>query len=336
MKQRDRSLDSSRTLSVLASCVLLSLALIGLSQMPQLQPVRGVLETAVAPIQHWFSQTAYGINSWAETLNSMHTLDGDIARLREENARLQTENAGLLALRKENDTLRQMLGFQLEFPDLHGLPASIVGRDPSGLSRSLTIDRGADDGVAPGMAVTSPGGFLLGRVQKVTSAGATVLLIDDIDSSIPVVIDRTNVQAVVQGQAQHGGRLLVRHIVQGADVGKGDLLKTSGLGGSLPKGLLLGQIYQIHQKDIEEEQQADAYPLAPIDSLDQVLVITGSTSAGTAPRPLPAPGAAGTPGPNLPFYPVPATATAQPTRTPIPTITPLPTATSTPVPKKKG
>src|SRR5207253_11143862 len=131
-------------------------------------------------------------------------------------------------------------GFQLEFPDLRGLPALVVGRDPSGLARMLTIDRGQSDGVREGMAVTSPGGLLLGRVRKVTANQATVLLIDDIDSSIPAVVDRSNVAVVVQGQAQHGGRLVVQNIAQRADVAVHDLLRTSGIGGTLPKGLLLG------------------------------------------------------------------------------------------------
>ena len=95
-----------------------------------------------------------------------------------------------------------------------------------------------------------------------TANQSSVLLVDDIDSSIAVKVDRSNVDAIVQGQAQHGGRLLVRRIAQGADVARGDLIKTSGTGGTLPKGLLVGQIYEIHQKDIDQDQEALAFPLA--------------------------------------------------------------------------
>ncbi len=337
MKQR--SLESSRTLTLLATCLLLALALIGISQMPQFQPVQGFLEQLVAPLQHGFAQTSYTIDSWVETANNMHSLDAENARLKEEIARLQTQNAELLSLRAENETLRQILGFHKEFPDLQGLPASVIGRDPSGLSRVLTLDRGSTAGVSEGMAVTSPGGLLLGIVRKVTATQSTVLLIDDIDSSIAVVVDRTNVAAVVQGQAQHGGRLLVRHIPQGADVQTGDLIKTSGIGGMLPKGLLVGQIYEKHQKDIDLEQEAVAYSLATPDSLDQVLIIVGAAQPGSTPGPLlpETVPVSGTPTPGLapPLYPVPPTATLLPTRTPVPTATPPPTPTQTPVPKKK-
>jgi rod shape-determining protein MreC len=336
MKQRERFVDSSRTLTVLATCLVLALMLLGLSQMPQLQPVRGYLEGIVAPVQQAFSQAAYSANSWTQTLNNMHALADENARLKEQIAQLETQNAQLAGLQTENDTLRKTLGFQVEHPDLRTLPALVIGRDPSGLSRELVLDRGTDDGVRMGMAVTSSGGYLLAVVRSVTAKQATALLIDDIDSSIPARIDRTNVDVVVWGATQHGGRLLVKHIPQTADVQEHDFLKTSGLGGTLPRGLLLGQIYAKRQKDIDLEQEADAYPLADLDSLDQVLVITGSTDPAGAPRPVvPPPGALITPGAESPLYPVPATATMQPTRTPIPTATPLPTVTSTPTPKKK-
>jgi rod shape-determining protein MreC len=331
MKQRDRSIESGRTLTVLATCLLLALALIGLSQTPTFAPVQGVLEQIVAPLQRGFSEAAYGVNSWTQTANNMHALNGENARLREDIARLQKEKAELLALRAENETLRKMLGFQIEFPDLATLPALVVGRDPTGLARILTIDRGSADGVREGMAVTSPGGVLLGRATKVTVHQSVVLLIDDIDSSIPVVVDRTNVAAVVQGEAQHGGRLLVRHLAQGADVGRGDLLKTSGIGGTLPRGLLLGQIYEVHQKDIDLEQEALAYPLAISDSIDQVLVVLAAGQPEGAPRPAAVPTAVGLPTPagSTPLYPIPPSATPAPTHTPMPTLTPPPSPTPT-------
>src|SRR5579859_1268321 len=341
MKGRDRPLEStrttSRTLTLLATAILLALALIGLSPTPALQPVRGVLEAAVAPLQHAVSAATYNLDSWIQTATAMHEQTAEIAQLREDNARLQTENAQLRGLPAENATLRQMLGFQREQPDLHTLPASVVGRDPSGLARILVLDHGTADGVREGMAVTSPGGFLLGRVSKATEHDATVLLIDDVDSSIAAVVDRTNVAVVVWGEAQNGGRLVARHLAQNADVGRGDLLKTSGIGGSFPRGLLLGQIYEIHQKSFEKEEEAVAYPLADSNAIDQVLVILGAGGPNPAPGPglppTPDGGATATPGLPPPLYPVPPTATTVPTRTPPPTITPVPTLTPTPIPR---
>src|SRR5437868_1974373 len=98
MKQRERYVDSSRTLTVLATCLLLALALIGLSQTPQAQPVRGYLEQVVAPVQQGFSQAAYAVNSWVETFNNMHALAAENAQLKDKIAQLETQNIQLSAL----------------------------------------------------------------------------------------------------------------------------------------------------------------------------------------------------------------------------------------------
>jgi rod shape-determining protein MreC len=350
MKGRDRPLETprspARTLTTVATCLLLAVALLALGQTPALSAVRGGLESAIQPVQTAFSNASYLVNSWIDTANEAHTQNAELQALREEIARLKTENARLSQLETENDNLKTILGFQKEHPDLQSLPSAVIGRDPSGLARTLLLDRGTRDGVRAGMAVTSPGGYLLGTVSKVTEKTATVLLVDDVDSSIPVVVDRTNVGGTLQGQAQRGGRLLMIHIAQGADVAKGDLIKTSGLGGALPRGLLIAQIYEMHQKDVDLEQQASAYALANLDSIGQVLVIlNGGGTTGPRPALTPMPGTTGTPLPAIPapLYPVPPTATLIPTRTPLPTLTPAPrisptptvTRTRTPVPKKK-
>ncbi len=353
MKGRDRPLESThspaRTLAVVATCLLLAVALLAMSQTAALGVLRGGLELAVAPVQQGVSEATYNVNSWIETAGTAHNQTAEIAALKERIAQLETENARLSGTEAEKQTLLTMLGFQQEHPELHSLPASVIGRDPTGLARILLLNRGSTDGVRLDMAVTSPGGYLLGRVSKVTERTATVLLIDDVDSTIPIMVDRTSVQANVQGQNQHGGSLLVVHIPQGADVARGDLIKTSGLGGTLPKGLLLGQVYEMHQKDIDQEQQAVAAPLANSDSISQVLVVLSAAGPGEALHPVApsTPGAAGTgtptPGISGPLYPVPPTATPPPTRTPLPTFTPTPqvtptaptTATRTPTTKKK-
>ena len=360
MKGRDRPLEPtrspSRTLTVVATCLLLALALLAMSQTAALGVLRGGLELAIAPVQQAVSGATYTANSWIETATTAHNQTAEIQTLKERIAQLETENARLGGIEAEKQTLLTMLGFQQEHPELHSLPANVIGRDPTGLARIFLLDHGSSDGVRLDMAVTSPGGYLLGRVSKVTARTATVLLIDDVDSTIPIMVDRTRVQANVQGQNQHGGSLLVVHIPQGADVARGDLIKTSGLGGTLPSGLLLGQVYEMHQKDIDQEQQAAASPFANSDTISQALVILSAGGSGNAPVPAasPVPGATGsplptassatpTPGIAAPLYPVPATATPPPTRTPLPTFTLTPlvtptapaTATRTPIPKKK-
>jgi rod shape-determining protein MreC len=230
------------------------------------------------------------VDSWISTLQQMHTLQQENEDLKNQIAQLQLDNSNLQDLRAENERLQRMLKFQTEFPALTQQPAKVIGYDTTGLSQMLVIDQGSNKGIAERMAVVSPGGNLVGTIRDVTPDRANVLLVTDVDSSISVVISSNNNPGVVQGQAQRGGRLLVQHIPQGADIGKGDLIKTSGAGGFIPRGLLVGQISEVHQRDVEMEQEADAYPLSELelDSLEEVLVITSGGDSGDTPAIVPA------------------------------------------------
>ena len=167
-----------------------------------------------------------------------------------------------------------MLTFQIARPETQAVVANSIGGDPSGLTRVLTIDEGSNAGIKEGMAVTSPGGILVGTIQAVKTDRSTVLLLTDIDSKIPVATQRTQVPGVLEGQWQKGGNLLATHIPRDADVQAGDVLVTSGLGGTFPRGLLCAQMQNVHQNDVQVEKDGDAIPLVDLTGLGMVLVVT--------------------------------------------------------------
>src|SRR3954451_12485071 len=158
MKPRDRSMGSSRTITLLVSLVLISLSLLLLSQNSQFAPIQNFVYGVTAPVQRTIGDATGQVNSWILTLQQMHTLQQENEQLKADIQRLQTDNARLQDLRAENERLQSMLKFQTEYPELRQLPATVIGYDPAGLSQMLVIDRGARDGLTEGMAVTSPGG----------------------------------------------------------------------------------------------------------------------------------------------------------------------------------
>jgi rod shape-determining protein MreC len=306
MKPRDRSLSSSRTVSLLVTLVIVSLVLILVSQSPQLQPVQDAVHTAIAPIQNGINGASTTAGGWIETVRRGDEIRRENVQLKQDIESLTSENSRLRELERENADLRRQLNFEREFPDLRGKGAVVLSRDPSGLNQILVIDKGTADGIIAGQAVTDSGGYFIGRIRTVTGDHqAEVLLITDVDSSVAVYVDRTGTDGVANGRWPRG-RLSVEHLSQDANLGKGDLLKTSGRE-LVPRGLILGQIYNIVSNDVLLEQQADAYPLADLGAIDQVLVILGGQG-------LPQP-------------------TATPTPLPTATVTPLPTLTTTPTPR---
>ncbi|HYO51119.1 MAG TPA: rod shape-determining protein MreC [Chloroflexia bacterium] len=274
MKQKDRSLSWTRTLYLLVALVLVSLALIFLSQGRYLQPIESAAGQVLTPIQQATSDFTSGVGSWLDAISRAKSLEEENAKIRAAFESVTAENAQLQELKRENEQLRAMLKFQAERPEIRGVLASNIGGDPTGLKEMLTIDKGSNVGIAPGMAVVSPGGILVGQVTEVKADRATVLKITDVESSIGVTTQRTQTPGILEGKWQTGGRLLMRRIPRDADVKEGDILLTSGVGGNFPKGLIAGQILKVTQNDVQTDKEAEAYPLVELNSLEGVLVIT--------------------------------------------------------------
>jgi rod shape-determining protein MreC len=274
MKSKDRPLTWTRTLYLFVALVLVSLALILLSQGRQMQPVESVASQVFTPIQRAVRDVTGTVGGWVETLRRMNELEGENKKLRESLDSVTAENAELQLLKIENDNLRAMVKFQGERPEIKGIQADVIGGDPSSTMEILTIDKGTEDGIASGMAVVSPGGILVGQTKEVKVNRATVLLIVDISSSIAVATQNNLVPGVLEGRSQQQGRLLMRHIPRDEKLEEGDILLTTGIGGVFPKGLIAGQIYSVRQSDVGTEKEAEAYPLAQLNALEHVLVIT--------------------------------------------------------------
>ncbi len=278
MKQKDRTLSWTRTLYLLVALVLVSLALILLSNGRTLQPLEGITGAVFNPIQQAVSGVTSTVGGWFSGIGHMGELDAENKRLREALDAVTAENARLQELGRENERLRSMLTFQDARPDVQAVVANSIGGDPSGLTRVLTIDKGSASGIVQGMAVTSPGGILVGTIDSVKSDRASVVLLTDVNSSIPVATQRAQVPGVLDGQWQKGGNLVMAHIPRDADVQNGDVLVTSGLGGTFPKGLLCAQVQNVRQNDVQVEKDAEAIPLVDLTTLDVVLVITSGAS----------------------------------------------------------
>lgn len=274
MKSKERPLTWTRTLYLFVALVLVSLALILLSQGRQLQPVESISGQVFTPIQHAVHDGTAVVGGWIETLRRMNDLEVENKKLRVALDSVTAENAQLQQLQRENDNLRKMLKFQTERPDVKAIQADVIGGDPSSTMEILTVDKGTQDGIATGMAVVSSGGILVGQTKEVKSNRATVLLITDISSSIAVATQNTLVPGVMEGRSQKQGRLLMRHIPRDEKVSKDDILLTTGVGGIFPKGLIAGQVYNVRQSDVATEKEAEAFPLAELNSLEHVLIIT--------------------------------------------------------------
>ena len=248
----------------------LSLLLFGLYQGGQLAPAESMVLQLLSPVQAWLSEGVAVGQSVLETMAELGSLRQRIAALEAERDALQAENVRLREIEGEYVLLREQLGYQQTHPQLDLLPAEVVGHDPTNLLRFLIINKGSQDGTRAEMTVVTPRG-LVGRISTVGPNWARVLLITDVSSSVNAMVQRSRTTGVVQGQV--GGRLVMRYIPQGESVQVGDLILTSGLGGNFPKGVLIGRVTEVRQKDVEMFQEAEVQSAVNFNLLEQVLVV---------------------------------------------------------------
>ncbi len=265
------------TAFMLLGCTALVLLL--LSSWNWLAPVHDVVGDLASPVQEVLAPVGQGVRSAASRLSFGSGRQAEMERLQAEVDRLTAENVRLRQLQYKNDQLRQQLGFTSAHPELALVNARVIGLDPSSLRQYLVVNRGAADGIRPGMGVVHPGGALIGQVLRTEQNRSEVLLITDIESAVNAQIERTRAGGIVEGQWQKGSLLQMRYIEQGQTpdgqprVQKGDWVVTSGLGGNLPDGLLVGQVESVEQSDTELEQKARVLPAVDVRSVETVLVV---------------------------------------------------------------
>lgn len=255
--------------------VIATLAVIVLNEAGYLEPIEGAILRLISPLQARLAtivETSGGLFRAARDLRDLRQRNEE---LEEKYAQLLIENVALKEAAQENATLRYFFRFAQQHPGFQlvggEVKARVIGRDPSNYLRYLTIDAGQAQGVKKGMTVIVPRG-LVGHVQSVGSNWAKVLLITDPRSSVSALIQTSRATGQVQGQVS--GDLMMKYISQEEIVSEGEIVLTSGLGGNFPKGLVIGQVIAVQQRDSDLFQQATVRPTVDFDRLEMVLVIS--------------------------------------------------------------
>ncbi|MHB0858253.1 MAG: rod shape-determining protein MreC [Anaerolineae bacterium] len=239
-------------------------------------PVRDAFSSLMAPVQYVIGRVGRPVLHTLGRVGHIGTLELDYDTLARENAELRSQVIMLQEAQIENENLRRQLSFKSAVPSLQLLSAEVIGHDPTNLLQFLIIDRGAKDGIEPGMPVLVAEG-LVGRIQEVSAESAKVMLITDPSSSVSGIIMRSRVTGVIQGYAGRG--LVMRYIPQESDLVPGDVVLTSGLGGNFPKRLVIGLVSSVTQKDADIFQEAELVPAANLYDLETVMVLLNFTAS---------------------------------------------------------
>jgi len=223
------------------------LIVLGRVDVGTVERARSQILDAVTPILAAMSQPVVTVNNWIAEGRQLLNVHSENARLREERERLTKWQAAARALEAENRILKGLLNFQ-PGPMVNFISGRVVADTGGAFVHSMVINAGAVVGVAKGQAVATGDG-LLGRVASVGERAARVLLITDLNSRIPIVIEQSRVRAIMAGNNTSKPRLI--HLPTGGTVSVGDRVVTSGHGGAFPPGLPIGVVSAVNDGTIE-------------------------------------------------------------------------------------
>lgn len=268
MAVRRKFIQTKLSRALIALGALSALALLGPDWL--IAPVRTSVMTVAWPIQKIFSVTAFEFGDTFRFFTSIGDLKSENERLEKERLRLLVDNARLADVGRENDELRRQIGL-LPRERFALRPAAVIGRDVSGLGNWMTIDRGSFQGIREGMTVIADAGVLVGRVTDVFPASARVMLLSNPESLISGIALETEARGIVKGE--YGVGILFDMALQADTLKAGDTVVTSGLGGDLPQGLLVGTLQETRLSGDRLFQQASLVSPVRFDRLRYVFVI---------------------------------------------------------------
>lgn len=194
-----------------------------------------------------------------------------VAVLSRENAVLKKKLLDADEVVYENQRLKRLLTFSKE-NDFSLLSARVVGRDMANWSNTVVIDKGKDDGIRFGQLVVDSRG-LVGKISDVSARASRVVLLTDPNLNIAGIVRRSRESGIVSGSLL--GKCVMDYLSADADIERGDVVLTMGLGNKYPKGIVIGEIIDWHKQENGVGYTAIIRPRIKASILEEVMVVEG-------------------------------------------------------------
>lgn len=225
---------------------------------------RAAVVDAVAPVLTALSQPAQSVSNAIEEVNGLFLLNADNARLRRENELLLGWQNEARRLQMELQSLRSQLSV-IPDPTPRTIGARVIADSAGAFVRSVLVNAGAQDRLVRGQAAVTVDG-LVGRVAAVGQRSARILLLTDLNSRVPVVVQSTGDRAILSGNNSQRPELL--YLPPNTQVSPGTRILTSGHGGVFPPGLAVGVVAEVGETAITVQPLVDYARLSYVQVLD--------------------------------------------------------------------
>jgi len=199
---------------------------------------REAVNDAAAPLYDLAAQPAAMVKRWGQGFGSLVDLYDENQRLREENARLLAKQSALVELERKVARYEELLKAQTD-PTVGSVAARVIADASGPFVHTVLINAGHNQGIAKGQAVVDELG-LIGRVIASGNHSARILLLTDLNSRIPVMVEGVNLKAILTGD--NSVRPSLEYLPAGAKIPVGARVVTTPDGGVFPPGIPVGLV----------------------------------------------------------------------------------------------
>jgi rod shape-determining protein MreC len=233
----------------------------------------------------------YRVSSFFKTtvlsVREVISLRREYAELAERMTRYEQLERSAAEIRQENYRLREQLEFSQSVRYTH-IAAEISGRDPTNLFSAFVINKGKKNGVENGMPVIAYQNGMEALAGKVINAGlleSLVMPLYDTTSFAAARFAQSRYEGIVEGQGNTESPLLIRFISKRArdEIGRGDLVITSGMGGVFPAGITIGRVINVTVHEDETSMEAELESALDFSRLEYMFVIAPENTREDSP-----------------------------------------------------
>lgn len=235
-----------------------------------LEFVRSALSSVIYPLQYSIDlpiQLFYWVD---ESISSQQDLLEKNREFEVRHLENRVQLQKLDIIEKENDRLRKLLSATPKTTE-RLLISEIINVDLDPYKQLILLNKGSSSDVYQGQPIIDAFG-IMGQIVHVGLMSSTAMLITDASHAIPVQINRNGLRAIAYGSGKID-QLNLRYLPHNVDIKVGDLLITSGLGGTFPANFPVAIISKVERPAGEPFADIEAVPHAQLDKSREVLLV---------------------------------------------------------------
>jgi len=265
---------------ILIAIFLLLIISLGISNyfsinIPYLSFVQSGIYNLISPAVSGVNRVITNIDNYIKRFKNAGEILAENEKLKKQLAEERLNNILMKKYEIQNERLRKLLDFK-ELTSYETQGAKVIGYGPSKWKEKILINKGSKDGLKDGMTVVTYNGSFVGQINYITSDSAQVEMVNNSGFVVAGIVQREDSRAVglVKGNQENSKYNIMDNLSWDSDIRENDLILTSGLSNTYPKGLPIGKVTEVNPDNYGVSQKAKIDLFIDLNTIEEVLVIT--------------------------------------------------------------